>query len=125
MEQPIRITVKSLVLRYDISERTAVRWRKILRDTGLLVPVSPKAYSLVGQWSSIDQAVAIGSVGPRPLKGHDLAPRQCEGWPVTGRHEEGQSEPSILRDESWKGDAREQSAQHSAVPDGIMTVASR
>ena len=65
MEQLNRISVKCLMGRYSISERTAVRWRKRLRETGLLVGISPCDRSLVGDWSLIDRAVAVGTVRHR------------------------------------------------------------
>ena len=65
MGQPNRITVKALMQRYEISERTAIRWRKRLRRAGLLVATSPKAYSVVGDWSLIDQAVRVGALSQR------------------------------------------------------------
>lgn len=62
MGQPNRITVKELMERYAISARTAVRWRQRLRRAGLLVGTSPKAYSLFGDWTLIDQAVQVGTL---------------------------------------------------------------
>ena len=63
MTQLGRITVKDFMERYNIAHRTAVRWRRSLREAGILVSISPRAHSLVGDWRRIDEAVLLGTVG--------------------------------------------------------------
>lgn len=65
MERPTRISVKDVMQRYNISERTAVRWRRELRAAGLLVTASPNARTVVGDWQKIDRAIALGAVAQR------------------------------------------------------------
>ena len=65
MERPTRISVKDVMQRYNISERTAVRWRKGLREAGLLVSASPESRTVVGDWREIDRAIALGSMENR------------------------------------------------------------
>ncbi|MCG8424025.1 MAG: hypothetical protein MJE77_39540 [Proteobacteria bacterium] len=63
MAHPRLITVKELMQRYNISQRTAVRWRRELRKAGLLVGISPGARTVIGDWGQIDDAVYTGTVG--------------------------------------------------------------
>lgn len=62
MPHPTRITVKDLMERYEISATTARRWRKRLRNAGVLVGASPKAHCVVGVWQEIDRAILLGGL---------------------------------------------------------------
>jgi len=66
MGKPNRITVKDMMERYEISHRTARRWRRSLLAAGIVTGVSPSERSVVGDWARVDQAVLVGMVG-RPL----------------------------------------------------------
>ena len=92
MSQVGRITVKDFMVRYNISERTAVRWRRSLRAARVLVGVSPKSHSVVGDWRQIDEAVLLGTVVSdtqlhAPRRAAESAGSGCDEpcWPGCGQ----------------------------------------
>ena len=59
----VRITTKEIMERYQVGRSTAIRWRKNLREIGVLFSTSPSARSVVGCWAEIDRALQLGQVG--------------------------------------------------------------